>query len=98
MPKRPSDRYFFNYDVITKSWIMNKEHDYYHQVQSQLYFAKKEVGFFFFYIYIRYKLTKSSGLKDPEWETNIDLLINFYANEFADFVLANPDLLPVRTM
>jgi hypothetical protein len=75
---------------------MNREHDYYDQIQSQLYFAKKEVGYFF--VYTRGRQKHFKVMKDPEWDKNIDLLIDFYANEFADFILENPDLLPLRTL
>lgn len=75
---------------------MNEEHTYYDQIQSQLYFAKREICFFYVYTFKTHKIFKV--MKNPRWEQNIGLLINFYANEFADFVLENPELLPVRTL
>jgi hypothetical protein len=46
MPKRPSARYLVNYVKETNQWVLNKDHEYYHQMQAQMLFAKKQFGFF----------------------------------------------------
>jgi hypothetical protein len=94
LPKRKSDRYIVNYDTENKSWIVNEEHEYYHQIQSQMYFAKRNSSILFIWTPATHAVFKFK--KNPDWEKNIDLLIDFYVNEFATFVLNNPDLIPTR--
>ena len=90
VPKQKSDRYVLNFDEA-KGWLVNRDHEYYHQMMAQLYFTNKELAYFFVWTPHTYQIFKFS--RDPHWEYNIDRLINFYVDKFVPFVLANPDLI-----
>lgn len=60
--------------------VVNKNNDYYHQIQGQLYITKKSL------CYLVIWTPKSTDMfeiaKDVEWERNFSLLKTFYCTEF----------------
>ena len=90
-PKRPN-LYIVNYCPEKKLWILNQEHRYYHQIQSQIYFTKRKHGHLFIWTPQTSEYFKIE--KNPDWGKNIDKLIDFYVNRFIPFGLKNPELIP----
>lgn len=64
---------------------VNTDHNYYHQIQGQLYMAKRKR------CYLMIWTPKSSAVvaieKDKEWGKNVQKLMDFYCNEFLTHVL-----------
>ena len=94
MPRRKSDRYVVNFYEKEKAWVINKDHEYYHQVQGQLYLSNRTVGYF--YVWAPRSQAAFRFQKDPDWGENLNLLIDFYVNRFLPFVLLHADLIPTR--
>ena len=93
LPVQKSQRSLFNYDENEKRWILNKDHDYFHQIQAQIYFTHKKFSYYFVWTTKTFKLFRIE--KDPNWELHIERLIDFYVNQFVPFIFENPTLLQV---
>ena len=85
MRQQPSKRYLVNFDKTQMKWILNTAHPYYHQIQGQLYFPKKELRYFFIWTLNTCALFEIC--KDHSWIHNIDLLIDFHINNFIPYIL-----------
>lgn len=74
------------YKITNESYVINKDHVFYHQMQGQLFMTKRNACFLVLY-------TKQDKpiiwevLKDMEWENNIDVLINFYFNNYIPYIM-----------
>jgi len=92
-PKKPkkktSMKYMVAYCEEQKMWVIDRNHNYYHQVQAQIYFTNSEMGLFFVWTPHTYELFEIK--KDPGWAINIPILINFYFQKFIPHILSHPD-------
>ena len=65
-------------------YVVNKNHPYYHQMQGQMYFTNSD------FCYLVVWTTKGTHVekvpKDPEWEENIDQLLNFYIDKYLPYI------------
>jgi hypothetical protein len=86
---KPEEEYIIAYDQTTNSHTINTKHDYYHQIQSQIYFCQRDYGYLLLWTKIDHLLLKIP--KDPEWEKNIAVLCNFYINEYVPHILNEND-------
>ena len=80
-------KYLVSYDESSGESIIDRNHD--HQVQGQLYFAKREVGLFFIWTINCSELIEIK--RDPEWVSNIDILLRFYFEKFLPHIVSNPE-------
>ncbi|KAM7315155.1 uncharacterized protein ISCGN_004938 [Ixodes scapularis] len=70
--------YSLRYDG--SSVLVNKGHDHYHQLQAQMYFAKRTKGYLTIW---NPKGSITVGIKkDAEWAANLDILLHFYHDTF----------------
>lgn len=63
---------------FSDNFYLKFDHDYYHQVQGQLYICDKEICYFFVWSPAQSILLEIP--KDPAWENNLDLLMKFYVD------------------
>lgn len=81
-------KYLVLYDKKSGEWILDKNHKYFHQIQAQLYFAKREVGLFFIWTINSCALFEIK--RDPEWVRNVDILLLFYFEKLLPHIVSNP--------
>jgi len=79
---------FVSYDAQSGTWIIDQNHEYYHQIQGQLYFTNKQIGLFF--VWTLNDCAVIEIKKDPSWATNIDKLLDFYFEYFLPHIVDNP--------
>ncbi|KAK9727488.1 YqaJ-like viral recombinase domain [Popillia japonica] len=65
--------------------MINKNHDYYHQIQGQLHITKRTQC----YLVLWTPIDKIICIvpKDEEWVVNIDILKNFFLTQFIEHLL-----------
>jgi len=89
------EKYIIYYEYIDKTYILDPRHDYYHQIQMQIYLAQKNVGYLF--IWSRYSHVCFKIEKDVQWQQNIHSVLRFYANTFIPRIVSNSDVLNVSS-
>ena len=68
-----------------RGYDLKRNHNYYHQVQGQLYICNKQ---FCDFVYWTPKWCEVVTVqKDPEWEINLELLEEFYKNIYLDHII-----------
>ena len=80
------EKYLVSYDEDGQCTV-NRTHEYYHQIQGQLYFADRAIGLFFIWTPHTHELIEIP--KDPDWVNNISLLVDFYFDKFVPNCLQN---------
>lgn len=79
-------KYFFS--VKNYEFVINKDHEYFHQVQGELYIANRNTA------YVVVWTTKDCISfvveKDAGWPKNISILQDFYVKHFVPWILENP--------
>lgn len=79
--------YIINFDVASNNFILDSIHQYYDQIQAQMYMTKTTSTILI--VWTPKSLVALKVFKDEAWSTNIDLLLNFYYNQFIPFILSN---------
>ncbi|KAK4882472.1 hypothetical protein RN001_005791 [Aquatica leii] len=68
------------------SYIINKNHDYYHQIQGKLYMCNKLKCYLIVWTCIDIVIVMIE--KDLQWISNINILENFFFDKFVPYLLA----------
>lgn len=68
-------KYIVHYEANSKKYIINKEHDYYHQIQGQLHILKKEKCYLV--LFTQVDLVSIEIIKDEEWKSNMFFFAQF---------------------
>jgi len=79
--------YIINFDVASNNFILNPIHQYYDQIQAQIYMTK--TTFATLIVWTPNCLVASKVFKDDARSTHIELLLNFYYNQFIPFIISN---------
>jgi hypothetical protein len=77
--------YILNFDISKNDFVLNSDHQYYHQIQGKMYMTKTTST-----ILIIWTLKSSVAFKinkDQDWIGNIDLLLNFYHEKYIPYIL-----------
>lgn len=72
--------YLLWYDTNSKQYIINNNHDYYHQIQGLLHILEKECCYAI--IWTPQEVVISKILKCEDWKGNINLLQDFYFEQY----------------
>lgn len=67
------------------SFVLNEKHNYYDQVQGQLYISKKEKCILVLWSTVDYLEFVIS--KDCNWANNVNILKEFYNTKYLDYIL-----------
>lgn len=83
---KPAEKYIVHYCTESNSFILNKAHDYYHQIQSQIHFTNCDFGVL--YIWTPHEQITMKVEKEKEWASNIHLLLDFYHYNYIPHILS----------
>ncbi|XP_018573228.1 uncharacterized protein LOC108912481 [Anoplophora glabripennis] len=75
--------YLFHYE--NGEILIDRDHNYYHQIQGQLYITKRKQCYFFVWTPIECECVIIE--RDEDWLANIDILKNFYLKHFLSTLL-----------
>ncbi|KAL5245944.1 hypothetical protein ACI65C_013352 [Semiaphis heraclei] len=79
--------YIVTFDTTKNDFVLNSEHQYYHQIQGQMYMTK--VSSAMLIIWTLKSLVVFKIDRDPNWSVNIEILLNFYHDKFIPHILTN---------
>jgi len=79
--------YILKFDTTKNDFVLNSDHQYYHQIQGQMYMTK--VSSAMLIIWTLKSLVVFKIDRDPNWFVNIELLLNFYHDKFIPYILTN---------
>ena len=80
MSHKKNKSFFLYFDDETKSVSLKKPHNYWHQIQGNLYITKKSKCDLFVWTPLDKMVICID--KDPSWASNIPILENFHRNVF----------------
>lgn len=82
-----SNDYIINFDINKNDFVLNSNHEYYDQIQGQMHMTKMSSAILI--IWTTKSLVAFKMYKDPNWSSNIDILLNFYHHKFIPYILTD---------
>lgn len=83
-PKQKSKNILFYEDSIL---VVNKTHEFYHQIQGQMYMANRDSCYLVLFTEKDVPVIQIIG-KDKDWEPNLSILTNFYFENFIPYIMS----------
>lgn len=80
-----TDDYIINFDTTKNDFSLNSDHQYYDQIQGQLYMTKSSSAILI--IWTLKSLVAFKINKDPNWSLNINALLYFYHEKYIPYIL-----------
>lgn len=82
-----SKDYIIYFDINKNDFVLNSNHEYYDQIQGQMHMTKMSSAILI--IWTTKSLVAFKMYKDPNWSSNIDILLNFYHHKFIPYILTD---------
>ncbi|CAI6359848.1 unnamed protein product [Macrosiphum euphorbiae] len=86
-----SKDYIINFDLNKNDFVLNSNHEYYDQIQGQMHMTKMSSAILI--IWTTKSLVAFKMYKDPNWSSNIDILLHFYHHKFIPYILTDNSFL-----
>lgn len=68
--------YILKYEESTSEWLINENHEYYHQIQGQLYLTGRKLCYLIVWIPADFHIQEIA--RDASWEVHIGELLSFF--------------------